>query len=185
MAPRQCGMFQMVWRSSLIYFHSSGVLGIWNKWKILSLFRQGNSETGPHNIDEEAPKSTEKSTTIVARTKSKRRKVDKGDKRDKIISLACFRLRQPDDVFLNIGKTWAHELSEMDPRQQLFVKRAINDILFEGRCRTLQRNWSRKLEPIRLSANKRPLRRWGESLFHEREFHNETTWQSQDKTRRS
>lgn len=71
---------------------------------------------------------------------TKRRKVDNENKRNELISLACSRLRQPDDAFLNLAKTWANEISEMDPRQQLLAKKAINEVLFEGRSGTLHRN---------------------------------------------
>lgn len=59
----------------------------------------------------------------------------KNDARE-LLKLASERLHQgPEDVYLSQAKTWAAELSKMTPDQQLFAKKAMNEILFEDRDR--------------------------------------------------
>lgn len=56
------------------------------------------------------------------------------------MKLASKRLQQPQDDSDKIAAAWAVELRKMDPQQQLFAKKAISDILFEGQMGTLHRN---------------------------------------------
>ncbi|XP_050092945.1 uncharacterized protein LOC126575969 [Anopheles aquasalis] len=48
--------------------------------------------------------------------------------------------KQGPDDYDKIVSVWADELRKMDPQQQLFAKKAINDILFEGQMGTLHRH---------------------------------------------
>ncbi|CAK1541654.1 unnamed protein product [Leptosia nina] len=59
---------------------------------------------------------------------------------DELIQLATRRLKQPEDDCDKVAAAWAVELRKMDPRQQMFAKKAINDILFEGQMGTLHRH---------------------------------------------
>lgn len=54
--------------------------------------------------------------------------------------MACKRLEQPPDEYDKIAAAWAVEIKKMDPQQQIFAKRAINEILFEGQMGALHRN---------------------------------------------
>ncbi|XP_060845526.1 zinc finger MYM-type protein 1-like [Rhopalosiphum padi] len=62
------------------------------------------------------------------------------DQRDELISLACKRLCEPESEELQIAKTWANELLKMNKSQQMFAKKGIADILFEGQLGTLNRD---------------------------------------------
>ncbi|KAF7269012.1 hypothetical protein GWI33_017933 [Rhynchophorus ferrugineus] len=67
-------------------------------------------------------------------TNRRRKSPDTTDK------LASQRLQEPQDDSDKIAAAWAVELRKMDPQQQLFAKKAISDILFEGQMGTLHRN---------------------------------------------
>ena len=69
----------------------------------------------------------------------RRKKRTTEDKRNELLELACKRLREPDDDNSHVVWTWVNELKQMEPQQQVMAKKAINDILFEGRMGTLNR----------------------------------------------
>jgi len=90
---------------------------------------------------------------IVRRWTSKKKKSRKLDESQELISSARKRLQQPQSEFEKIASAWAVELQKMKPQQQLFAKKVINDILFEGQMGTLRRdsvqvnNFSRSSSP--------------------------------------
>ena len=84
------------------------------------------------------PSSSSQSHVSVALGR-KRTSVMETEKAE-LLSMAEARLAEPDDEYVFQAKAWAHELKSMDTTQQLFAKKAINDILFEGRCGTLHRH---------------------------------------------
>lgn len=60
---------------------------------------------------------------------------------EELVGLACKRLRQTEDSDeMKVAIVWASELQKMNAQQQMFAKKAINDILFEGQMGTLHRN---------------------------------------------
>lgn len=68
------------------------------------------------------------------------KKSKKSNTSAELISLACQRLQHPPSEYEKIALAWAVELQKMQPQQQLFAKKAINEILFEGQMGTLQRD---------------------------------------------
>ncbi|KZC06772.1 hypothetical protein WN55_07545 [Dufourea novaeangliae] len=78
--------------------------------------------------------------TDTPSTKKMKKKRGPQDPSEELVKMACQRLRQPQDDSDKIAAAWAVELRKMDPRQQMFAKKAINDILFEGQMGTLNRN---------------------------------------------
>lgn len=72
--------------------------------------------------------------------RAKKRKSKAPGPTEELVKLASKRLQQPQDDSEKIAAAWAVELRKMDPHQQIFAKKAINDILFEGQMGTLHRN---------------------------------------------
>lgn len=58
---------------------------------------------------------------------------------EELVSLARKRLCQIENENHQLAMAWASELSKMDKTQQIYAKKAINDILFEGQMGTLNR----------------------------------------------
>ncbi|KAK7079798.1 hypothetical protein SK128_016389, partial [Halocaridina rubra] len=62
------------------------------------------------------------------------------DQLDQLISMTYQRLKDSENEYLLLAKSWAIELSKMDKMQQLFAKKCINDILFAGQLGILDLN---------------------------------------------
>lgn len=80
--------------------------------------------------------------------KKKQKKVDESQE---LILLAKKKLQQPASDYDKIAAAWAVELQKMEPLQQLFAKKAINEILFEGQMGTLRRD-SVQINSLRISS---------------------------------
>lgn len=68
-----------------------------------------------------------------------------------LLNLACNYLQRSDE-YENIGITWGNELKKMNTEQQIYAKKAINDILYEGQLGTLHKNSVKINEPLNTST---------------------------------
>ncbi|KAL7634493.1 UNVERIFIED_CONTAM: hypothetical protein RMT77_014870 [Armadillidium vulgare] len=82
------------------------------------------------------------SSNLPQSQKSKKKNVDINNRQtaDELLELACSRLRQPASIHDHIATAWAKELEVMAPDQQVYAKKFINEILFEGQMGTLHRH---------------------------------------------
>ncbi|KAF5274918.1 hypothetical protein FQA39_LY18696 [Lamprigera yunnana] len=95
-----------------------------------------DTQGGEDDIDDVEIREPINISTINV-TQEKRRKVDESAK---LISLAQKHLQESQTEFDKIASAWAVDLQKMKPQQQLFAKKAINDILFEGQMGSLHRD---------------------------------------------
>lgn len=73
-----------------------------------------------------------------------KKKINMGNFEEKrkndLLELAYYHQQQSTSDNNILVKSWAIELGKLEPDQQLFAQKAINDVLFEARLKTLHRN---------------------------------------------
>ncbi|KAL5246062.1 hypothetical protein ACI65C_013470 [Semiaphis heraclei] len=91
--------------------------------------------------DSDFPRPSEQQSTSKQKLANKRNTTENEEtKRAKLLNMACNTLQKPKSEFQIIASGWGIELSKMTPNQQLYAKKFIDDILFEGRLGNLHRH---------------------------------------------
>ncbi|XP_011055950.1 PREDICTED: uncharacterized protein LOC105146970 [Acromyrmex echinatior] len=80
----------------------------------------------------------------------------KKNAQDEHTGFACECLKSNENEYDKIAKAWAIELPKMSREQQIYAKKAINDILFEGQLGNLHRN-SVQIDPLIISRTFTPI----------------------------
>ncbi|XP_049543741.1 uncharacterized protein LOC125956170 [Anopheles darlingi] len=102
-----------------------------------------NEENNDTEGDETSSHTSQQQLTFTRKRKKpfETPETDSGEsRRIKLLSLACERLATPPSEAHMLARAWRTDYEKLSPDQQLYAKKFISDILFEGQLGTLHRN---------------------------------------------
>ncbi|XP_076033981.1 uncharacterized protein LOC143020919 [Oratosquilla oratoria] len=132
-----------VYKPSLWYFKDLKFL--WDQDRVSIIDNEKEENCHEDSLDDPEPDPYHDDGSLEPEQKeaislNKKIKTDVEAKRSELLSLSCSLLDRCDDAVDVLAKSWAQEFRNLSEDQQIYARKGINDILFEGRLGTLHRH---------------------------------------------
>ncbi|XP_018374758.1 PREDICTED: uncharacterized protein LOC108768719 [Trachymyrmex cornetzi] len=116
---------------------------------------ENNSMTQIYKENENQKEMKKDNTCQIVKEKITIKEREK-NAQDELTGFACECLKSKENEYDKIAKVWAIELPKMSREQQIYAKKAINDILFEGQLGNLHWN-SVQIDPLIIRRTFTPI----------------------------